>query len=179
MELGKKEARLFPQGVDDTGQPLQPEEQPAALGVEAASPGPRITRTTIIARADSWLHPPVRYRWGAYKNGYRMDCSGYVSMAWHTNVNYWTGNLHTIAWQLQSYNDLQAGDMLLYHNKANPSRGSHVVLFHTWAGAIGGDFYIYELSPAYAKRRLWSKTRYSRSRYKPFTYVNVWRPPFE
>src|SRR4051812_37576350 len=73
MEL-EQESQLFPQGVDDTGQPFQPEEQSAQMVIEAVNPGPKIARGTIIARAETWLHPPVPYTWGAYKDHhYRMD----------------------------------------------------------------------------------------------------------
>jgi len=36
----------------------------------------------VIANAKTWLNPPVPYSQTAYHNGYRTDCSGYVSMAW-------------------------------------------------------------------------------------------------
>jgi hypothetical protein len=158
-----------PQGVDSFGQPLQPGERPA--GPVAAAPGPTITREEIMTRAESWLHPPVPYNMEVFKNDYRTDCSGYVSMAWKTNRNYWTGDLNTIG-KLITYNDLRSGDMLLYHNSANPVNGSHVVLFHHWIGAVGGDFYIYEQTPPATKHRPWSMAGYNRSLYKPFQYAN-------
>lgn len=36
----------------------------------------------VITNAKTWLNPPVPYSQTAYHNGYRTDCSGYVSMAW-------------------------------------------------------------------------------------------------
>ena len=36
----------------------------------------------VIANAKTWLNPAVPYSQSAYHNGYRTDCSGYVSMAW-------------------------------------------------------------------------------------------------
>jgi hypothetical protein len=71
------------------------------------------------------------------------------------------------------YNDLRAGDMLLYHNAADPTNGSHVVLFDHWTGTVGGDFIIYEQTPPYPMHRAWSQTGYSRSLYKPYRYVNA------
>jgi hypothetical protein len=160
---------VHPQGVDAKGASLRPDSPAAAAGLSA---GPPITRSEIIARAETWMHPPVPYSQEAYKNGYRTDCSGYVSMAWKTNGNYWTGNLHEIGVPI-AYASLQPGDMLLYHNPANPVNGSHVVIFDRWVGAVNGDFYIYEQTPPATKHRTWSSTGRSRTPYKPYRYVNV------
>ena len=162
---------LRPQGVDAKGAALQPAEARAA--VAAADVGPPITRQTILARAKTWLDARVPYSQTTFRDGYRTDCSGYVSMAWATNRNYWTGDLHTIGVRLSSYNQLRPGDMLLYHNPANPVNGSHVVLFDRWTGAVGGDFYIYEQTPPRTTYRKWSEAGYSRSLYIPYRYVNV------
>jgi hypothetical protein len=161
-----------PQGVDSARRPLQPSGQ-AANGVQAADPGPPISRSEIIARAQTWLNPPVPYSQDAYKDGYRTDCSGYVSMAWHLNRNYWTGDLHTVGVAIQ-FLDLRAGDMLLYHNPSNPVNGSHVVLFDRWVGSPGGDFYMYEQTPPNTLHRKWSQTQGRvLSNYKPFRYANL------
>jgi hypothetical protein len=136
------------------------------------SPGGQITRSEILSRAQTWLNPPVPYSMDVYKDGYRTDCSGYVSMSWHLPSNGWTGDLDQVGVS-EGYNDLKPGDMLLYHNSADPVTGSHVVLFDRWTGAVGGDFYIYEQSPPSTKHRLWSQAGYSRSLYKPYRYVNV------
>jgi hypothetical protein len=158
-----------PQGVDASGAPLQPNGFAAAAALSA---GPPITRSEIIQRAETWLHPPVPYSMNAYKDGYRTDCSGYVSMAWKTNGNYWTGNLNEVGVSI-GYPDLRPGDMLLYHNPANPVNGSHVVIFDHWVGAVNGDFIIYEQTPPSTKHRRWSDAGYSRSLYRPYRYVNV------
>jgi hypothetical protein len=159
-----------PQGVDSTGQPLQPEGESADY--VATAPGPSISREEIMRRAESWLHPPTHYNMNVFKNRYRTDCSGYVSMTWKTGRNYWTGDLNTIGKKI-TYNQLRLGDMLLYHNFANPVNGSHVVLFHRWSGPAGGDFYIYEQTPPATKHRLWSAAGYNRRLYIPFQYVNA------
>jgi hypothetical protein len=146
--------------------------QPAAAALAVASVGPAITRSEILARAQTWLAAHVPYSQEVYRGGYRTDCSGFVSMAWKTNRNYWTGDLNTIGTPI-GYNDLRPGDMLLYHNTANPVNGSHVVLFDRWTGPVGGDFLIYEQTPPSTKHRTWSSTGYSRTLYKPFRYVNA------
>jgi hypothetical protein len=155
-----------PQGLDPDGRAQQ------ANDIHAATSGPQITREEILSRAESWLHPSVPYSQSAYQDGYRTDCSGYVSMAWETNGNFWTGDLNTIAVAI-SYDDLRPGDILLYHNWANPVKGSHVVLFDHWTDDVGGDFTIYEQAPPNTMHRLWSQAGYSRSLFRPFRYVNV------
>lgn len=156
-----------PQGVNPDGRAQQANDTHAA-----GTSGRQITREEILSRAGSWLHPAVPYRQSAYKDGYRTDCSGYVSMAWKTDGNFWTGDLNTIAVAI-SYGDLRPGDILLYHNGANPVNGSHVVLFDHWTDAVGGDFTFYEQTPPKAIHRLWSQAGYSRSLFRPFQYVNV------
>jgi cell wall-associated NlpC family hydrolase len=156
-----------PQGLDPGGGGQQANDIHAA-----ATSGPRITREEILSRAESWLHPSVPYSQRAYEDGYRTDCSGYVSMAWKTNGNFWTGDLNTIAVAI-SYDDLRPGDILLYRNWANPVNGSHVVLFDDWTDAVGGDFTIYEQTPPNTVHRLWSQAGYSRRLFRPFRYVNV------
>ncbi len=158
----------LPQGVDAAGRARQPDGTVAPY----ADGGPSITRNEIISRAKSWADVPVPYSQTAYRDGYRTDCSGYVSMAWKLYRNYWTGDLNTVGVAI-GYNDLQPGDMLLYHNAANPVNGSHVVLFDRWTGAVGGDFIIYEQTVPATKHRAWSQAGYSRSLYKPYRYANV------
>src|SRR6266511_5681051 len=145
-----------PQGVDGTGHPLQPGGVPAEPMSTAVDPGPLVSRGEILARARSWLAVPVPYSQTTFRDGYRTDCSGYVSMAWKTNRNYWTGDLNTIGTAI-AYNDLRPGDMLLYHNPANPVNGSHVVLFDRWVSGVGGDFFIYEQTPPHTMHRRWSE----------------------
>ncbi len=160
-----------PQGVDGSGRPLQPGGRPAD-STATVSAGPPISRSEILARAQAWLTVPVSYSQSAFRDGYRTDCSGYVSMAWKTNRNYWTGDLNTIGTAI-AYNDLRPGDMLLYHNPANPVNGSHVVLFDRWVSGVGGDFFIYEQTPPHTMHRRWSEAGYRRVLFKPYRYVNA------
>jgi hypothetical protein len=154
-----------PQGVD-------PARPPGAVASRAAA-GPAISRGEIIQRAQTWVTAGVPYSQSAYRDGYRTDCSGFVSMAWRLNRNYWTGDLHTVGASIP-FSSLRPGDMLLYHNPANPTNGSHVVLFDKWVGAVGGDFWIYEQTPPRAVHRKWSQTSgRTLSNYKPFRYTNV------
>ncbi|MEU8419649.1 hypothetical protein AB0C15_02080 [Micromonospora sp. NPDC048835] len=139
------------------------------MAVQAVEPGPAITRSEILARARTWDEVP--YSQEKYYNGYRTDCSGYVSMAWNLPDSLNTGNLDQVANRLSSYNDLRPGDILMYHID-NPWEG-HVVIFGGWVGAVGGNFYIHEQTPPHTKHRTWSAAGYSRSLYKPYRYKNV------
>src|SRR5437879_3461511 len=47
-----------------------------------ASAGATVTRGVIISRAKTWVSAQIPYSQVNYYNGYREDCSGYVSMAW-------------------------------------------------------------------------------------------------
>ena len=41
-----------------------------------------ISRQTIIARGQDWVDKHVPYDQGKTHDGYRTDCSGFVSMSW-------------------------------------------------------------------------------------------------
>lgn len=43
---------------------------------------PQLTRSQVVARAASWYNIGLDYDWDSTYQGYRKDCSGYVSMAW-------------------------------------------------------------------------------------------------
>ncbi len=63
--------------------------KPDAVAETAAT-----TRAEIIKRAKNWVAAKVPYSMNAYwSDGYRQDCSGYVSMAWKLPGNEWTGSL--------------------------------------------------------------------------------------
>ncbi|GLZ00105.1 hypothetical protein [Actinoplanes sp. NBRC 103695] len=159
------------QAAPGGGDVATPQAKSATLA--AVSPGPTITRTEIIARAQTWVAAQVPYSMDAYYGGYRTDCSGYVSMALKTNGSYWTGNLAEIGTPI-AFTDLKPGDFLNYHNVSNPNNGSHVVLFDKWVGAVGGDFWMYEQTPPRTIHRKWSDTSGRvRTNYKPYRYTKV------
>jgi hypothetical protein len=104
----------------------------------------RLTRTQIMERARTWVAAEVPYSMTSYwKDGYRQDCSGYVSMAWGLNTNAWTGNLADYAVRVTKA-DLRPGDILLFHNPSNPANGSHTVVFGGWADAARTQYTAYE-----------------------------------
>ncbi|MDT0572823.1 peptidoglycan-binding protein [Streptomyces sp. DSM 3412] len=133
---------------------------------------PPTTRAEIIERAEKWIADEVPYSMREYwSDGYRQDCSGFVSMAWNLPGNEWTGSLDKFAQRI-SKDRLEPGDMLLFHNPKDPHRGSHVVLFGGWTDHTETHYIAYESARPYARRQAtpygyWNNaTRYVPYRYK-------------
>ncbi|MGF1428632.1 hypothetical protein ACQRUO_19245, partial [Kitasatospora sp. LaBMicrA B282] len=106
----------------------------AAHAVGSSSQGGQISRSEVLARAQSWVNEGVPYSqsaWYSDSNGsYRQDCSGYVSMAWHLNSSLVTQTLPGVSTQLGSLDDLQPGDAM---DRSDGGRFDiHVVLFAGW-----------------------------------------------
>ncbi|MFD8835348.1 peptidoglycan-binding protein [Streptomyces griseofuscus] len=132
---------------------------------------PRTTRNAIIKRAKSWVTAKVPYSMGRYwTDGYRQDCSGYVSMAWGLNSNQWTGSLAKYGVKIKK-SQLQPGDMLLFHNTANPQNGSHVVIFGGWTDSAHTHYKVYEQTPPHTRSRTTPYPYWSNAgKYVPYRY---------
>ena len=88
-------------------------------------------RRAIIERAFSWLDDGVAYSQSRQHDGYRTDCSGFVSMAWELSQSFTTASFATGSAEnrrLRSYDDLQPGDALVRRS----GRSGHMVLFLGW-----------------------------------------------
>ncbi|MEU3659674.1 peptidoglycan-binding protein [Streptomyces sp. NPDC032940] len=135
---------------------------------------PAITRTEIIERARTWVTAKVPYSMTAYwSDGYRQDCSGYVSMAWNLPTNEWTGSLGAFADRITK-EELQPGDILLFHNTANPQSGSHVVIFGGWTDSKHTSYTAYEQTPPHARKATTPYAYWSNSaKYLPYRYKGV------
>ncbi|MGW9150657.1 hypothetical protein [Streptomyces virginiae] len=139
----------------------------------AQSAGAPITRSSVIARAKTWVDAQVPYSMNNYRDGYRTDCSGLVSMAWNLGTSAWTGNLDTFADRI-SKNDLRKGDMLLFHNPSNPERGSHVTIFEQWTDSSHTSYIGIEQTPPHAVRRVIPYAYFNNSSsYIPYRYKNI------
>ena len=91
-------------------------------------------RRTAIARGFTWLDADVPYSQSASYEGYRTDCSGFVSMCWETGTSYTTldfSNGGGASSKLSSYDDLLPGDALVRRSGGS----GHVVLFLGWNDA--------------------------------------------
>ncbi|MET7811634.1 peptidoglycan-binding protein [Streptomyces sp. NPDC005395] len=146
--------------------------RPAAPPAGAEQTG--ITRTEIIDRAKTWVAAKVPYSLTAYwSDGYRQDCSGFVSMAWKLPANEWTGSLGTVADRITK-EELRPGDILLFHNASDPEKGSHVVIFGGWTDGTHTAYTAYEQTPPHTRRldtpyAYWSNS----AKYLPYRYKGV------
>ncbi|QOV38118.1 peptidoglycan-binding protein [Streptomyces ferrugineus] len=144
---------------------------------------PSTTRAEIIKRAKKWVAAKVPYSMSKYwSDGYRQDCSGFVSMAWSLPGNEWTGSLGQYGVRI-SKGDLQPGDILLFHNPADPQKGSHVVIFGGWTDHTRTYYVAYEEAPPHARRQAtpyayWKHSdRYVAYRYKGLTGGTTGKDP--
>ncbi|MCP3819520.1 peptidoglycan-binding protein [Streptomyces sp. A3M-1-3] len=130
-----------------------------------------IDRTTIINRAKRWVREQVPYSMSMYwRDGYRQDCSGYVSMAWNLGTNEWTGSLDTFATRITK-EQLRPGDMLLFHNPDNPTNGSHVTIFGGWADYSHTYYTAYEQARPYTRRQITPYAYWNNAdHYVPYRY---------
>ncbi|WP_254076476.1 peptidoglycan-binding protein [Streptomyces pacificus] len=131
-----------------------------------------MARSDIMSRAKRWVNAKVPYSMSRYwADGYRQDCSGYVSMAWHLPGNEWTGSLARFGTRI-AHQDLQPGDILLFHNADDPSQGSHVTVFGGWADDTHTKYVAYEQTRPHTRRQItplayWSNSgQYEAYRYK-------------
>ncbi|MWA11323.1 peptidoglycan-binding protein [Streptomyces sp. BA2] len=169
-------------GVGDPG-PGSPQGDTSALhGAPGSpgSPGPAVsaardtTRAAILARANLWVAAKVPYSMSAYwSDGYRQDCSGFVSMAWNLGGNEWTGSLPSFAVRITK-DQLQPGDILLFHNPDNPQKGSHVTIFGGWANAARTQYTAYEQARPHTRKQTTPYAYWSNgSRYLAYRYKGV------
>ncbi|MEV8044951.1 peptidoglycan-binding protein [Streptomyces griseoluteus] len=162
------------------GDAATPQGGTAPLHGPAGSPArpqartPATTRTAIINRAKQWVTAQVPYSMTTFwSDGYRQDCSGYVSMAWGLLSNEWTGSLAQFAAKITK-EELQPGDILLFHNTADPQGGSHVVIFGGWTDYTHTAYTAYEQTPPHTRRQstpypYWNNT----TKYVPYRYKGV------
>jgi hypothetical protein len=108
----------------------------------------------IIANAKGWVDANVDYfsstdpeTFYPNANGYRKDCSGFVSMAWQLPYQPDTDGLATISTPI-SENDLQPGDILLNQDplRTKDDNRAHVVIFIGWTSNDHSQYAIYEES---------------------------------
>jgi hypothetical protein len=96
-----------------------------------------VERATMIARAQAWVDAKVPYNQGADYQGYREDCSGYVSMAWQlAGPGLTTETLDTVSHAITKA-ELAPGDVLL-------CKSEHVVLFGGWVSSAQTQFVAFE-----------------------------------
>jgi Putative peptidoglycan binding domain len=135
-------------------------------GSGASTLGGSITSAEINQRAQYWITNHVMYSQKSYtwdidhSRRYRQDCSGFVTMAWHANGDYWTGNMLSISHRI-SLTALRPGDAMLA-----PSH--HTALFEGWANSAHSIMAVWEES-TYGKAAL--KTTWGRSYFSGYLPV--------
>lgn len=146
-------AALGTERADTDPDPATPQGASGPLyGRPSAGPSPDhsvdtlrgTSRAAIINRAKLWVSAKVPYSMTKYwSDGYRQDCSGYVSMAWNLDGNEWTGSLSRFGTRI-AREELQPGDILLFHNPSDPTKGSHVTIFGGWSDYTHSHYFAYE-----------------------------------
>ncbi|MFE2285544.1 peptidoglycan-binding protein [Streptomyces sp. NPDC059443] len=112
-----------------------------------------ITRAEVIRRARGWVDQKVPYHMGKYwSDGYRQDCSGFVSMAWNLGSSQTTWTLPDFATRL-SKSQLSPGDILVRNNPDSPASGSHVVIFGGWTDSSRTRYVAYEQTRPHTLKR--------------------------
>ncbi|MFC9425397.1 peptidoglycan-binding protein [Streptomyces sp. NPDC056987] len=136
------------------------------------------TRAEIINRAKLWVAAEVPYSMEKYwSDGYRQDCSGYVSMAWNLAGNEWTGSLAEFGVRIDR-EQLQPGDMLLFHNPDDPNKGSHVTLFGGWTDYTHTYYRAYEQTKPNARAQSTPMAYWENNgRYIPYRYKGLVERP--
>ncbi|MCX4547615.1 VCBS repeat-containing protein [Streptomyces sp. NBC_01387] len=105
---------------------------------------PALTRTEVMSRAASWVDLGLVYSNTAYYQGYRMDCSGYASMAWKLGTSLVTGTFNSSGVTEDiTKAELKAGDAL--NNPAAGAQG-HIALFEKWTDSSKSAYWGYEFS---------------------------------
>ncbi|MEU4876865.1 peptidoglycan-binding protein [Streptomyces sp. NPDC021608] len=153
------------------GRPARPS------GLARPVSAPPTTRADIVRRAKAWVSAQVPYSMSSYwYDGYRQDCSGFVSMAWNLPGNEWTGSLDQFGTRI-SKEELQPGDILLFHNRSDPEKGSHVVIFGGWTDSMHRYYVVYEQTRPTTRRQATPYAYWSHSdQYVPYRYKGL-APP--
>ena len=94
-------------------------------------------RDEIMARARVWANAPRRYSQEDVdpESGYRLDCSGYLSMAWGLEPPGLTTVELPDLCRLIDRDDLRPGDALMVGGPGTDGDAGHAILFEAWADA--------------------------------------------
>ncbi|WP_406201195.1 peptidoglycan-binding protein [Kitasatospora sp. NBC_01560] len=133
-----------------------------------------VTRAQIIERAENWVGQKVPYSMSRYwSDGYRQDCSGFVSMAWGLGSSQTTWTLPDFAERIGRAG-LQPGDVLVHNDPAGPQSGSHVTIFGGWTDSARTRYLAYEQTSPGTTRRDTPYAYWSNSAsYVPYRYQGL------
>jgi len=142
----------------------------------------QIKRKDVLWRAvNIWPPYHVAYNMAGYSNGWRTDCSGYVSMCLNltsekpgasTETLVTHGHIHEI-----TRDDLRPGDMIGLCGPGTGGADGHIVLFDRWAPDHQGFYWAYEQhGPFGTQGPEHSLIHYpfnGDQRYKPYRYRGI------
>jgi hypothetical protein len=135
---------------------------------------------TMINRARTWLTAdnggPVPYSMErTWKDGYRQDCSGYVSMA----LGLGQPGLNTVGLadsrvttRLSSVSQLKKGDLLIDYSTTDGDF-RHVVIFEKWADTSHSAYWAYEQRGTYGTTHRQLRYGIGSDNYDPFRPVKL------
>lgn len=155
--------------------PLRPDQLTAAVAPAVAAPHWHFDRRLVIARAYRWARMGVPYSQVRHLDGYRTDCSGFVSMAWGVPENLTTWRIPFVAKRIGK-SQLLPGDVLL--DIVSPPGGRHVVMFVKWANARHTAYTDLEETGQRGVHRAILRTvpypyRVNQHRYLPYRFVSM------
>ncbi|MER5476046.1 peptidoglycan-binding protein [Streptomyces sp. NPDC002734] len=152
-----------------------------AVQAEAAGAVATLTPDEMIRRAKTWLTAnnggPVPYSMETvWKDGYRQDCSGYVSMT----LGLSTPGLNTVGLattssvtqRLSSVSQLRMGDLLIDYSTTDGDF-RHVVIFEKWADSAHTAYWAYEQRGTYGTTYRQLKYGIGTDNYDPFRPVKL------
>ena len=163
----------------------------AAGGQVRIRPATASKRSVVIGRAQTWLRAhnggPVPYSQSAYLNGWRTDCSGYVSMAWNLRtgasptgkpINHNTDSLLRGGYGTPgpvvkpiSWDQIKAGDAIGFLGAGSIGDAGHVMLFEKWTSAAHSAYWVYEQAGDGGTHHRTHPVSYNH--YKPYRYNSI------
>ncbi|MGF1343334.1 FG-GAP-like repeat-containing protein [Streptomyces flavovirens] len=131
-----------------------------------------VTRSEALKRAASWVGKGLPYNQGAYHDGYRTDCSGYVSMAWGLSSSQATNTFVPNGYgEWISKDDLKPGDAL---NNDSAGNSGHIALFEKWENSAHTSYTGYEFTGSGVHHRSIPYPYYSGyGTFKPMRYKKI------
>lgn len=147
----------------------------SSVGSQADS----VTRAEVLRRAETWLTAnngsQVPYsQTSVWSDGYRQDCSGYVSMT----LGLWKSGPNTVELAGNrdlttpiSLGDLKPGDLLIDAEGSNTTR--HVVIFEGWTDSSKTAYSAFEQRGGHGTDHRVVKYGLGGDEYKPYRAVNI------
>jgi len=159
-----------------------PAEGETATAEAAISQRGVISRGEVAGRAEGWIARGIRYNWDKKTDGYRRDCSGYVSMslAIPTDAN---GGPNTVS--LRDHvseidrSHLKLGDIIGKIGPGTEGDKGHVLLFKQWVDSNTYEAYEMHGPTGTAVEVTRRPYPYDRERdrdadlYKPYRYSKI------